>query len=238
MNILVDNREKTARIASCVKFFTDAEYDNQIKSYTGNKNTMSIKTLPVGDYIFDDKLCIEYKTAIDCIGSIKDGRIFKQAEKIREYPYSYIMIVGDVSTEIDTYNKNIYRKYRQSDKKKIKPFTVNAYLGAVARLSLIGKVVHVNNMQQGWVLMNALANKMDSNKTHVDKPVKLDNPIASFLTCVKINKTKRLSEKNALKIQKELNLNTLQDLLNVSYDDLVDLNGIGSKTAMKICEVL
>lgn len=235
MNIQVDNREKNNRIASCVDFFTDEIFIPDKKTYQGKGNKLTVSLLPKGDYIFDGKLCIEYKTAIDMIGSIMDGRVFSQAKKISAYPYSYIMIVGDMSQEIDLYNQN--RRFRRNNKPK-KPFTVNAYLGALARLSLMSKVVHVKNRHQGWLLMNSLASKMDTKKVYVDKGDKLDNPVASFLTCVKVNNTKRLSEKKALLIQEKLNLHSLSDLLKVTYDDLVNIKGIGSKTALKIVETL
>lgn len=235
MNISVDNREKKSRIASFVKFFTGEEYHKDINEYEGHGNHVIIRMLPIGDYIFNDTLCIEYKSAIDFIGSVMDGRVFKQSNRMREYPYSYVVIAGDLSGEINTYNTNAH--FRWNNKRK-KGFTVKSALGAIARLSIDGKVLQVNNMQQAWILLNSLANKVDNDKEHIVQPLRLDNPVASFLTCIPVNRTQRLAGKKAVKIQKELNLQTLDDLRSVTFDDLVEINGIGVKTAMNIMEYI
>lgn len=235
MNILVDNREKSSRIKSCVGYFTDEHYDKNQLEYSGKGNHLTVKKLPVGDYIFDDRLCIEYKTAIDMIGSIMDGRVFNQAHRMKEYPYSYVLIVGNVSEEINTYNQNQYYRWNKKPKRS---FTIKHYLGAIASLSTYSNVLHVSNMTQGWILMESLSGKVDNTKEHVVKGLRLDNPIASFLTCVPVSNSSRLSSKKALKITEDLGLETLDDLLKLSFDDLKRVNGVGVKTAVNIMNTI
>ena len=83
MNLKIDNRESNARISSACQFFEN--YNIEVGSY------------PVGDFIFEDKVVFEYKTANDIISSIIDGRVFRQVEKMKQYPFSYVIIVGDVA---------------------------------------------------------------------------------------------------------------------------------------------
>ena len=225
MKIRIDNREDKRRIKSAEKYFES------------NSHNVGIETMTVGDYVFDDKVCFEYKTANDFIGSIIDGRVFKQARNMQQYPFSYIIIVGNVAKEINTRNE---RKY-WNGRGKLRAFTVRQYLGAVARLSVDGKVLHTDNQQQAFYLMESIALKCleDASVKGIDKPkFKLTDPIASFLGCIYVNDSSRLSMKQAVMIREYLHLETLEDLLNVTYDDLIGINGIGDKTAKAVVEVI
>ena len=223
MKIRIDNREDKRRIKSAEKFFKNHE--------------LSIETLTVGDYVFDDKVCFEYKRADDFIGSIIDGRVFKQARNMQQYPFSYVLIVGNVAKEINTRNE---RKYWNS-RGNLRAFTVKQYLGAVARLSVDGKVLHSDNQQQAWYLMESIAKKCleDASVKGIDKPkFKLTNPVASFLGCIYVNDTSTMSMKQAVLIREHLHLETLEDLLDVEYDDLIKIKGIGEKTAKAVVEAI
>ena len=180
MKILVDNREDNRRIDSCVKFFTDKNYNRKILEYINNDTVLKVETLPVGDYVFDDKVVFEYKTSDDIIGSIIDGRVFKQALRMQEYPYHYIIIVGDVVASINKRNQRNFNNI-----KRRRSFTVKQYLGALARLSIDTHVVHVDNRQQAWYLMERIVTKVDMNVEAVTTPsLNLENPVATFLSCV------------------------------------------------------
>lgn len=224
MKLVIDNREDNKRINSATRFFS----------------TYSVKTdqLPIGDYLFEDKIIFEYKTPSDMINSIIDGRIFRQAHNMKQYPFSFVIIVGNVADEINRRNEPKYwNKYN-----KIRTFTIKSYLGALARLYTYTRVIHVDNNQQAWTLMQYLVEKLlEDNKDikAIEKPqFKLTDPIASFLGCIYVNKSQRLSIKQAVLIREHLHLETLQDLLDVSYEDLVDIKGIGSKTAKAVMEVI
>ena len=224
MKLVIDNREDNKRINSATRFFS----------------TYNVKTdqLPIGDYLFEDKIVFEYKTPSDMINSIIDGRIFRQTHNMKQYPFSFVIIVGNVADEINRRNEPKYwNKYN-----KIRTFTIKSYLGALARLYTYTKVIHVDNNQQAWTLMQYLVEKLlEENKDikAIEKPqFKLSDPIASFLGCIYVNKSQRLSIKQAVLIREHLHLETLQDLLDVTYEDLVDIKGIGSKTAKAVIEVI
>ena len=224
MKLCIDNRESKTRINSARQFFED---DYTIE--TGN--------YPIGDYIFDNKVCFEYKTANDIISSIIDGRVFRQAEKMKQYPYSYIIIIGDVAGTINERNANYWNR-----RNNVKQFTVRNYLGALARLNIDSHVIHVDNNQQCWILMDFLVKKLLSdnpNMKGVEKPILLlSDPIATFISCIYVNGTQRVGIKQAVMIREYLHLETLEDLLSVSYDDLIKVKGVGKKTARSIMEVL
>ncbi|WP_458456488.1 ERCC4 domain-containing protein [Methanobrevibacter sp.] len=224
MKLQIDNRESNTRINSAKQFFED--------NYTIETNNY-----PVGDFIFENRVCFEYKTADDMISSIIDGRIFRQAEKMKQYPFSYIIIVGDVAGTINKRTRNYWNR-----RNNVKQFTVRNYLGALARLNIESHVIHVDNNQQAWVLMDFLVKKLlDTNPRvkGVDKPlVTLSDPVATFLSCIYVNGNQRIGIKTAVMIREYLHLEKLEDLLAVSYDDLVNVKGVGKKTARSIMEVL
>ena len=237
MIIKIDTREDTNRIASAVSYFTDLNYNKGNSEYHNLNNHVYISQLPIGDYIFEDKVCFEFKTPSDIINSIIDGRIFRQAEHMNQYPYSFVIIVGNVADEINRRNEPKYwNKYN-----KLRTFTLKNYLGALARLYTYTKVINVDNNQQCWILMEYLVSKLLENNAvqSLDKPsFKLTDPIASFLGLIYINDKQRVSSKQAILIREHLHLETLQDLVNIEYEDLVGIKGIGSKTARKIMECI
>lgn len=223
MKLKIDNRESNKRIESARQFFES--YDIEVGSY------------PVGDYIFDDKVVFEYKTANDIISSIIDNRVFRQAERMKQYPYSYIIVVGNVAETINERNANYWNRRNQ-----VKQFTVRNYLGALARLQIESRVIHVDNNQQCWTIMDFLTKKLldkNPNVKGVDRPkATLSDPIATFLSCIYINDSQRLGIKTAVMIREYLKLENLSDLLSVTYEDLVKVKGVGSKTAKRIMDVL
>lgn len=219
----IDNREKESRRESAYQFFVE-DYD------------VSVVQLPVGDFLFDKKVVFEYKTANDMISSIMDGRIFRQSKRMQQYPFHYVIVVGNVFDEIhNRYNSPenpLYWKYRTG---KVKPFTVKNYIGALATLYEHDKVIYVENEHQAFTLMGYLSrNILERNPDlkGIDKPVcKMTDSVSTFLACID-----GISIKKAVLIRDALSLKNLRDLLNVTRQDLVSIKGIGSKTASVIME--
>ena len=223
MILEIDNREKDTRRESAYQFFCD-DYD------------ISVTQLPIGDFLFDKKVIFEYKTANDMISSIMDGRIFRQSKRMQQYPHHFVVVVGDVFKEIhdryDSPQNPFYAKYHY---KKMKAFTVNNYLGALATLYEHDKVIHVENEHQAFVLMGYLSkNILERNPElkAIDKPVcKMTDSVSTFLACID-----GISIKKAVLIRDALDLRSLRDLLSITRKDLTSIKGIGSKTAVKIME--
>ena len=222
MELEIDVREKDSRKESAYQFFINKDYD------------VSVRQLPVGDYIFDKKIVFEWKSANDMIQSIMDGRVFKQAKRMRQYPYSYIIVVGNVFDEIKArysdWENPHYARYR---KKGQKTFTVNNYIGGLATLYETDKVIHIENEHQAFTLMWYMSQNIlqkDKRSKAIDKPVcKMTDAVSTFLCCID-----GISTKTALLIKNHLHLETLQDLLDITYSDLIGIKGVGKVTAKKI----
>jgi Fanconi anemia group M protein len=81
LSVIVDNRERNTDLLC------------ELESL-GLK--IAIDTLPVGDYIVSDRVCIERKTISDFESSIVTGRLFEQAARLSEaYERPIIMIEGE-----------------------------------------------------------------------------------------------------------------------------------------------
>lgn len=88
MRITVDDREVKSGIA---------------KDLAGQGWELRIRRLSAGDYRLGDDALIERKTASDFVLSIIDGRLFRQAARLRRQPLrSLLLVEGDpFQTEVD-----------------------------------------------------------------------------------------------------------------------------------------
>jgi Fanconi anemia group M protein len=81
LTVVVDNRERNGELLS------------QLEALGVD---VRVETLPVGDYVISDRVCIERKTIPDFESSIVSGRLFEQAERLSEAYERPIMIMeGD-----------------------------------------------------------------------------------------------------------------------------------------------
>ena len=228
MILKIDDRESSSRIKSAEKFFKKMGY------------TPCVEHLTVGDYVFHDRICFEYKTASDMIGSIKDGRVFRQARNMKQYEYSFVIVEGSVPKQLQKDNKEAYWK-RNNNSKPSSIFTVKSYLGAVARLETYSDVLIVENRQQAWILMDSLVSKIFKDNVDVkmvERPLSgLINPVASYLSCIYINDSQRLPVRTSLNIVEYMDENGMK-LLDLTYDDLVNMKGIGKKTASAVMNAI
>jgi ERCC4-type nuclease len=81
LHVIVDSRERNAELISELEALGIE---------------VTVETLPVGDYIVSDRVCIERKTVGDFESSIVTGRLFEQARRLSDaYERPIIMIEGD-----------------------------------------------------------------------------------------------------------------------------------------------
>jgi Fanconi anemia group M protein len=79
--VIVDRRERNTELTGALE---------------ANGIEMSFKTLPVGDYILSDRVCVERKTVSDFENSMMSGRLFEQVERMkRSYGTPFLLLEGD-----------------------------------------------------------------------------------------------------------------------------------------------
>lgn len=194
--------------------------------YSSQGHTVSVERLDTGDYVFEDKVAFEYKTYDDMFKSINDGRIFDESLRQREeYPYHFVIIVGSDKDR----HKASYKLFKLKSK-----FSIKQYYGAVARLNTYTNVIYAPNIPKAFKIMECQAEKsLDEKPLIRELNKKTDNPalnILMFLPNVKYNRAELIT--------KELGLSTVEDLFNITYDDLISINGIGDKIASNILDNL
>lgn len=217
MIVQIDNREKHSRIEHATEYFKQ------------QGDEVIVKELPFGDYIFENKVVIEYKILSDFVQSVKSNRVFNQAiDQSLVFPYHFVIIVST-----DRERRGYFNKLKHLGNTDLY-FDEKKYIGAISRLNTYTTVIQANNEKEAFLFMRSQARKCLDNK-HVVKRLetKTDNPAFNYLMNIK-----HISDVKAETIVDGLNLYTLEDLLNVTNNDLQSLDGIGSQTSGIIMKAL
>ena len=211
MLVQIDHREKD-RVKTAKNYFTSHGFE------------VEICELEYGDYLFDNKVCFEFKTIPDFIASIQDGRVFTQAINMTEnYDYTFVVIQGDEHTRAKSIAMS--RNYHE--------VTYFGYLGALASLNRYTTVIESYSpfVEEAYYRMLITAKKIIQNKLVVKKfPKKNKNPIWNFLAYSIYG----LSPTKAKKIIDTYHIENLNDLKQLTLKDLQMIEGIGKKTATNI----
>ena len=223
-NIKIDSREQE-RAFRMKKYF-----DNNVSC------PVSIEQLPVGDYIFNDKVVYELKTWTDFFNSVLNQTVFNEIfNQSMSYPYSFLIIYGDRNDVGDLYWKvsNFHKRF--INKYKFDSWVDTTINGAIHRCRTACNVVFCEGEKTACSEMIAQSKKCIVEKDYAGevRPKKNSNSIVSFLTTIN-----GVSLKKANTIVEELNIKTLKDLCGISKEDLLSIDGFGEKTANKILKVV
>ena len=211
MKITIDSREQS-RIKSATTYYKQQGHEVEIQEEQ------------VGDYIFNDKVVFEFKTISDFVSSIQSGRVFNQAINQSEtYDYHYVIIQGDEHSRAKALAMS--RNYRE--------VTYFQYLGAIASLNRYTTVIESYSpfINEAYYRMMITAKKCLQNKPIVKKfPRKDKNPAFNYLAyCIY-----GVSAKRAKDIVYTCHLKTMEDLFNLTHQDLTKIDGIGDNLADRI----
>ncbi|MHC4751279.1 MAG: ERCC4 domain-containing protein [Planctomycetota bacterium] len=198
-----------------VSDYREREVSEALKLFGAHVNKMS---LAVGDFVCSDRLVVERKDHSDFVGSIIDGRIFEQAQRMREGFQKPVFIIEGNS------NRDI---------------SVNALKAAVATLAtnFDASVISTKNPKDTALTVFWLAKKEQQEagreiSIRVGKKPKDERRLAEQIVCglpgVSTKICKRLLEK----------FGTVEGVFSASEDELIEVEGIGKKLAKRIRNVL
>lgn len=160
----------------------------------------------------------------DYIASIQDKRVFNEAiNQAENFDYHYVLIQGN---EAERTRQLAISKHHQ-------PTTIFQYLGAIASINRYSTIIECYSpyLNEAFYRMHIQAKKDLSQKPIVKKfPRKHKNPAFNYL-CYCIY---GINHKKAKLIVDTYQLKTLHDLMNLTTDDLTQIDGIGENTATKI----
>lgn len=211
MQVKIDAREKD-RVQSASKYYEKQGLE------------VEVCELEIGDYLFDNKVCFEFKRMSDFISSIQDRRVFNQSVDMAEnYNYHFVIIQGDESTR--TKCLAMSKNYRR--------VTVYQYVGAIASLNRYTTVIESYSpfIDEAYYRMLVTARKCLQNRPIVKKFTKKEKNAALNFLCHDIY---GINYKRAKLITDTYNLKSLGDLMTLTTDKLMEIDGIGENTAKKI----
>lgn len=182
--------------------------------------------LDIGDYIFVGnngiKVVWEYKTGSDFLNSINSetNHLHNQVyEMTREFDYTFVIVQSmDLVQEVDElyYSSGVSMSLPQIN-------------GAIADYCVESTVLNVQTQYQAFDLMMRVAGKIIKQKPLRYKyGKKSTNSALNYLSAIKG------LDSRAEIICRTLNLKSLNDLMRLNKDRLLDVKGVGDKLADKI----
>ena len=224
MNILIDSREKARKIRA-------ADF------FAGKGHSSTIKSLDVGDYVFDDRVVFEYKEIGDFMSSILNESLFNEAmNQALVYPFHFVMVQGDLRGWLDDNWKYVNTKWHNRYDKYLHS-NLGRYFGALRRLRTFTCPILVVKEEQAFDEMLLQAIKCLDGKSkfysNVTRPVPSQDPVDVLLTSVK-----GISSKKANAIREHHTINTIYDLMNLTVNDFKEVEGIGEITSNTIYQFL
>ena len=212
MLVQISDKEQT-RIKPAIKYYEE---------------TLGLETevtnLEIGDYIFDNKVCFEYKTMADFIASIQDNRVFNEAiNQSENFDWQYVLIQG---------NEHERSKCLAMTKHYV-PVNLFQFHGSIASINRYSTVIECYSpyLNEAFYKMYIQAKKDLQQKPIVKKfPKKHKNAAYNYLAyCVY-----GVNAKRAHDIVYTCHLDTLEDLFNLTHQDLIKIPGIGDNLADRI----
>ena len=191
-----------------------------IRHLTEMEMDVKVRPMAVGDYQVSDDVAIERKTAKDFVDSIMDKRLFKQATNLREeFKNPLIILEGD-----DFYNGFI---------------NPNAVRGSIASIALdFGiSIIPTRNAQDTAAMIKRIAiREQTGEKPHIQtrtdkKPVNMWEQ-QLFI----VESLPNIGPVNAKKLLEHFG--TVSKVINASENELMEVEGIGKKTAKNIRKVV
>jgi len=213
VNLKIDFREQRSGVVEEIGKLAD-------------KIFFELVTLPVGDYLIEDKIIIERKTLSDFLVSIKNGRIFQQAYRIAQSGKNGLIILEGDKSMVDS--SSMSRR---------------AVQGALIHLEVfVGiPVIRSLNVQETAALMVDILHQCQQQQLPRPKHIISGNP------GIRINKKQRqklfliqnlpgIGTKKGLALLKSFS--TIENIMNTSQADLTKVKGIGKKLAERIYAIL
>jgi Fanconi anemia group M protein len=205
MKIAVDYREKASGL---IQLLSEADL------------SLEVKKIPYGDYVINEKIIVERKTARDFLISIIDGRLFSQLSNLKKHSQNPIMII-----EGNPFQEDI----------RIDP---NAIKGALVSIQAIWYIpaLFSRSKEETRDILLMIGRQEETNSDEVQlrggyRPRRLKSKqlfILQGLPKVGPTMAKRLLE----------HFRSVSSTMNASVQELTEVEGVGEATAQTIRQTL
>jgi Fanconi anemia group M protein len=188
-----------------------------VSRYLFDKAELEFKNLENGDYILSDRVIVERKTAEDFESSIIDKRLFKQLKDLKKYERPILIIEGN--------------NYFRLSEKIVNGAVISIMLDFNIPVMFSKDVEETANILVKMAEREQLKNKRTITIRTGKKPMSLKERqrfiVESFPD------VGALTAENLL-----MKFGTIENIVNASEDELMEVGGVGKITAKKIKAVL
>ena len=188
-----------------------------VSRYLFDKAELEFKNLENGDYILSDRVIVERKTAEDFESSIIDKRLFKQLKDLKKYERPILIIEGD--------------NYFRLSEKIVNGAVISIMLDFNIPVMFSKDAEETANILVKMAEREQLKNKRTMAIRTGKKPMSLKERqrfiVESFPD------VGALTAENLL-----MKFGTIENIVNASEDELMEVEGIGKITAKRIKAVL
>jgi Fanconi anemia group M protein len=204
IKVIIDSRERNPEVISGLE---------------GLNVELEFRTMPVGDYIVSDRICIERKTYSDFAGSIINSRIFDQAERMKESFEKPMLLIEDDG-----------EGFRLSK---------NAIIGAVMKMytEYNMQVLFSGSPEESALIISKIAEREQEGKEREPRLVGIKKAYTDYEWQLLI-----LSSMPGVgaKIAKDMlsQFGSIKLVANAGVDELMKVDNIGRKKAHRIYSLL
>ena len=210
--LLMDDREKKSRLVWVQDNYPQLDAE--------------ITHLDCGDYHYltdaGERVVFEYKTGMDFLSSIRNNHLHNQVyEMCTRFDNQFVMVT--VASWNELFKKAWYTAHVD--------FCLNDVMGAIASLNRFTTVIVMPTLKDSFDMMLRQAKKIDQDKLLAPRRNgrKSKNPAVNYLMSIH-----GLSDNTVKDIYLQFKPRNLEDLLGLTREDLVSINGIGEKKAEMI----
>ena len=207
ISVIADDRERQSGIPSILSDVPEVD--------------LIVERMPLGDYLWGNRLLFERKTLRDLILSIIDGRAFTQAARLASSEYESILILEGTSADIQGFN--------------------------VKREAVQGALIHISVVLGIPVLRSQSSKETASLMLQVMRQVRrvADGTVQRHGASPKGKYRRQMLILQGLpgigrKRAKQLieRFETVENVVNATYEELMELDGIGRSIADDIRHAL
>jgi len=195
------------------------EFRSDVVKHLSENYRIVSRQLEIGDYVISDRIVVERKSVDDFLESLKDGRLFSQlVEMKRNYPIPVLVIEGE----------SLF----------IRGFHENSIYGALA--SIIADynvpIIFTKNARETAKFIDSLMRRELSGRREValrkEKRVMTDEERQRYIVESLPNVSAKLSQRLLE------HFGSVKDVINAEVGELIQVRGIGRKTAEEIYEIV
>lgn len=183
---------------------------------------ITVKKLPEFDYIIGDRIGVERKSYPDLVGSVASRRLYDQIRRMLKTKYKpYILLEGHIS---HAYNYTVYNKYFKQDAKDVA-------LGANVSIAVSWNIptLYAETPFDTITILQKLCKKHEVYRDKLPTPERTLRPTEKVLSIIE-----GIGPTTARRIVKKCGTN----LSYYNKDKLLNVKGIGEKTATKVLKFL